>query len=114
MAKRNCPDTQGSKIVCKDGDIVDEVLKTLDAIHDELYKKALEDRDARIEGQVDAWKDFSPNLNAGKLVLIPFCGDKECEEKHKDKSKKDCPTRCIYPECNYPNWNSVQQRTLFG
>ncbi|CAK9089130.1 3-1 [Durusdinium trenchii] len=61
---------------------------TLDEIHQALYGKALKERDERL-ASVDEWKDghtgdFSPNLNAGKLVLIPFCGEKECEEKIKE------------------------------
>ena len=29
-------------------------------------------------------QDFSPNLNEGKMVMVPFCGEKECEERMKD------------------------------
>jgi len=141
MAKRNVLDPKAGKKTGKHSSIVEDVQGTLQEIHEEMYAKALAERDSRVAA-VNEWKDFSPNLNAGKLVLIPFCGDKECEEKikdkskeeaqdvevagglkmgakslcvpHEDKYKKDCPTRCIYPECNYPNWNNVQQRTLFG
>merc|ERR1712061_604705 len=99
---------------------------------------ALAERDARL-AFADEWKDFSPNLNQGKMVLVPFCGDKECEEKIKNKSKEEaadeetvgglkmgakslcvphedkynqkCPSKCINPDCNR---NDVQKRTLFG
>ena len=53
-----------------------------------LYAKALKDRDDHL-AIIDGWKDFSPNLNSKKLLLVPFCGDKECEESIKEKSKEE-------------------------
>merc|ERR1719230_1050989 len=110
----------------------------LDTIHDELYNSALAERDARIKN-VDKWEDFTPSLNKGNLNLIPFCGQKECEEKIKDKSKEEseaeetvgglkmgakslcvpiedkyncnCPPTCIFPGCVHAE--PVARRTLF-
>lgn len=138
MAKRNAPPTQGSKIVGKDATAVQDIQKNLDDIHRELYEGALAERDARI-AIVDTWEDFSPNLNQGKLVLVPFCGEPSCEEEIKEKTKaeaqnvevagglkmgakslcvpheekynKSCPTKCVNPDCSF---NDVKKRTLFG
>ncbi|CAK9089222.1 Bifunctional glutamate/proline--tRNA ligase (Bifunctional aminoacyl-tRNA synthetase) [Includes: Glutamate--tRNA ligase (Glutamyl-tRNA synthetase) [Durusdinium trenchii] len=137
MARRHVLDPK-EKLVGRHDSVVEDVKRTLDEIHQALYGKALKERDERL-ASVDEWKDFSPNLNAGKLVLIPFCGEKECEEKikekskeeaqevevagglkmgakslcipHEEKYKKDCPTKCICPDCPC---NNVKQRTLFG
>merc|ERR1712194_535719 len=77
MAKRNVADQAAAKVTGSDASVVADVQQCLEDIHSELYSKALEERDTRL-ANVDVWKDFSPNLNAGKLVLVPFCGMKEC------------------------------------
>eukprot|EP00440_Ansanella_granifera_P053634 gb/GFBE01058145.1/.p1 GENE.gb/GFBE01058145.1/~~gb/GFBE01058145.1/.p1 ORF type:complete len:720 (+),score=260.86 gb/GFBE01058145.1/:1-2160(+) len=138
MAKRNILDPKAGKVTGKDSSMVKDVQRVLEEIHNEMYLAALKERDDRL-ATVDDWKNFSPELNAGKLVLIPFCGDKACEEQIKDKSKEEaadvevagglkmgakslcvpheakykqnCPTKCINPDCKN---NTVKQRTLFG
>lgn len=138
MAKRNVPDPKEAKKTGKHGSMVEDVQNMLKEIHEEMYAKSLKERDDKL-AVVDEWKDFSPELNQGKLVLVPFCGDPECEERIKDKSKEEaeaeevagglkmgakslcvpieekyssraCPKKCIHPECMLP----VTQRTLFG
>jgi len=139
MAKRTAPDPKTGKVIGKDASVVDDVQQQLVAIQKEMYEKALADRDARL-ASVDEWKDFSPELNQGKMVLIPFCGDTACEEMIKDKSKEEaadvevagglkmgakslcvphedkynqkCPGKCINPDC--PSGKAVTRRTLFG
>lgn len=138
MSKRNIPDPKLSKVKGKHSQLVEDVSKMLKEIQKELYDKALNERDARM-ASVDEWKDFSPNLNQGKLVLVPFCGQGECEEGIKEKSKAEaadaevagglkmgakslcvpheekynvkCPLKCINPDCKR---NDVTRRTLFG
>ncbi|CAE7330391.1 Eprs1 [Symbiodinium natans] len=88
MAKRNVLDQKAGKVVGKHDSLESDVKRTLDEIHNELYSKALSERDSRL-ASINEWKDFSPNLNAGKLVLVPFCGEKDCEEKIKEKSKEE-------------------------
>jgi len=138
MAKRNIPDPKLAKVIGQHNKFEEDVRATLDAIQSELYDKVLAERDSRL-AEVDEWKDLSPNLNAGKMVLVPFCGNPKCEEKikemtkaeaadaevagglkmgakslcvpHEDKYQKSCPTQCICPECPV---NTVQKRTLFG
>ena len=143
MAKRNVEPTKGSKIVGKKDALVETVLKTLGEVQQEMYDKALAVRDEKL-ASVDDWKNFSPELNKGKLVLIPFCGDPKCEESVKEKSKeesaeaeveggltmgakslcvpheakynKSCPATCVFPGCGNKTWivNGVPTRTLFG
>jgi len=139
LAKRNILDQKAGKVIGKHDSLEDDVKRTLSDIHNELYSKALAERDSRL-ASISEWKDFSPNLNEGKMVMVPFCGVKECEEGIKDlskeeaaevevagglkmgakslcvpleeKYKKDCPCQCIYPACQ---WNDrVMQWTLFG
>jgi len=140
MAKRNVADPKAAKVVGKDKNMVEEVTNMLETIHNELYEKALKERDSRLVN-VDHWKDFSPNLNKGSLLLVPFCGNKECEEMIKAKSKEEaaeeevagglkmgakslctpheskynqkCPNVCINPDCPI-QCKTVTQRTMFG
>merc|ERR1711862_417344 len=88
MAKRNILDPKAGKVTGKIDTLVEDVQRTLEEIHSELYNSALAQRDQRM-ASVDEWKDFSPNLNQGKLVLVPFCGNAECEDMIKDKSKEE-------------------------
>ena len=143
MAKRNVEPTKGSKIVGKQATLVETVQKTLDDVQTEMYASALQVRDEKL-ASIDAWSDFSTELNKGQLVLIPFCGDVKCEEAIKDKSKeesldaeveggltmgakslcvpheakynKSCPTTCIFPGCGIKTWEvaGTPTRTLFG
>merc|ERR1712196_93293 len=88
MAKRNALGKEDAKIAGKHGTLEEDVTKTLDCIYQVLYDKALTERNARI-ADVDKWEDFTPNLNKGKLVLVPFCGRKEGEERIKEKTKEE-------------------------
>jgi len=141
MVKRNHTlDSDARKVVGTDDRVVEDVARTLDEIHNELYNVALVDRDAHLTS-VDEWRDFSPNLNAGKMVLIPFCGNSVCEEMIKNKTKEEaaeaevmggltmgakslcvpledkynvnCPANCINPDCPTVG-KKVDRRTLFG
>merc|ERR1711920_383147 len=119
--------------------VVEDVQRALEHVHTELYNKALMERDARI-ARVDEWSDFSPNLNEGMLVLVPFCGEEVCEDQIKEKTKAEAacketvgglkmgakslyvphedtfcissPSRCINPDCTASEL--VERRTLFG
>jgi bifunctional glutamyl/prolyl-tRNA synthetase len=139
MAKRNVLDQKAGKVVGNHSTLVQDVQKVLEDIHNEMYSSALKQRDDNL-ATVSQWKDFSPNLNQGKLVLIPFCGEKECEENVKEKSKEEaadvevagglkmgakslcvpleehfhngCPGKCLMPGCT--STVKVIKRTLFG
>jgi prolyl-tRNA synthetase len=133
MVKR----TDGQKVLGNHDKVVQDVQDMLDTIQKEMYDGALKQRDEKLV-KVDKWEEFSPNLNEGKLVLVPFCGVKECEEAIKEKSKEEaadaevigglkmgakslcvpleekfqgaCPNVCIRPGCG----GAATQRTLFG
>lgn len=133
MVKRN--DKQ--KVPGSHDRLVDDVKDMLETIQTELYCSAIKERD-QLMASIDKWEEFSPNLNAGKLVLVPFCGEKDCEEAIKDKTKEEaadvevqgglkmgakslcvpiedkynvkCPPICIRPGCG----GKAERRTLFG
>ena len=88
VAKRTDVFKSQEKMSFKDHSLEETIQTCLDDIHRELYQNALKERDARV-AKVDAWEDFSPNLNQGKLVLAPFCGDTKCEETIKETTKKE-------------------------
>jgi len=140
MARRHILDAKASKVTGKNSSMVQDVRNTLDSIQKDLYDGALQVRDTRL-ASINDWKDFSPNLNQGKMLLVPFCGGKECEEEIKNKSKEEaadvevagglkmgakslcvpheakynvkCPTKCINPNCPSKGVK-VERRTLFG
>lgn len=35
---------------------------------------------------IDTWPEFLANLNQKKIIMSPFCGEKDCEEKIKKDS----------------------------
>lgn len=37
---------------------------------------------------VETWDDFMKNLDQKKIIMAPFCGDKEWEEKIKEESAR--------------------------
>jgi len=139
MAKRHILDTKLGKVSGKHATMVKDVQDMLETVHEEMYAGALKDRDDKL-AFVDKWEEFSPNLNQGKMVLVPFCGEKDCEEQVKEKSKeeaadvevagglkmgakslcvpleekfhKGCPGKCIMPGCT--STKKLTQRTMFG
>jgi prolyl-tRNA synthetase len=54
----------------------------------ELLTRARAARDANMT-QVWEWDKFTPAIQAGKMVLTPFCNETEWEETVKDKSKAE-------------------------
>jgi len=128
----------GAKVLVDSATLVEGVFNALEEVHEELYAKALAERDSLI-ATADEWVNFSHHLNQGKLLLVPFCGEPECEEAIKQKSKDEaaeaevasglrmgakslcvphedkyheaCPPRCIFPGCDR---DVGGRRTLFG
>lgn len=64
--------------------VIEDVRKVLDDVYDELYNKALVERGKPLVPK-DEEELFSPLLNKGMMVLIPFCGD----PKYEDMVKKN-------------------------
>eukprot|EP01147_Barroeca_monosierra_P002777 gene2777-5630_t len=125
-------DTGAKETVSLDG-ISKTIQATLDNMHGRLFTKAKEERDAHIK-ETETWEEVTPSLNEKNLLVMPFCGDKKCEEDIKRDSesknphdptapamgakslcvpfmqpKKKC-SKCIYPSCTIRpvKW------TLFG
>ena len=55
-----------------------------------MFLKIKKERDEHLI-TVTEWKDFTPNLEKGNLILTPWCGgdNQEWEEWVKDKSKEE-------------------------
>ena len=69
-------------------DIVKNASSLLNEIQAEMFeiaKKNYVDRIAR----VSEWKDFVPQLNAGKCCLIPWCEVEACEDDIKKTSAEE-------------------------
>ncbi|KAJ8925846.1 hypothetical protein NQ315_009698 [Exocentrus adspersus] len=127
----------GEKITLPRNGVVNKLGELLDDIQNSLYRKAYED----LEGHkilLTDWSQFGPNLDNKKIILAPFCGDEECEDKIKADSARDdteaaeqgAPSmgakslcipleqpapikendKCIHPECK----RRPQFYTLFG
>jgi prolyl-tRNA synthetase len=67
-------------------DLNRKVEETLDNIHDNLFNKAKKFLEANTV-KVTNFKDFEKAIKNQKLVLAPFCGETECEDYIKDKTK---------------------------
>lgn len=77
----------GEKYVVKLDEVETKIPQLLDQIQVELLSKARKEFDEhRI--LVEDWKDFVPALNAKNVILSPWCGIPECEDKIKDASSK--------------------------
>lgn len=64
------------------------MLGLLDQIHSDMYKKALDARLNHLKW-VYNWKDFMAALADRNICMAPWCGEKEWEEKVKDRSKEE-------------------------
>ncbi|KAF5300527.1 hypothetical protein FQR65_LT09148 [Abscondita terminalis] len=126
----------GQKLTYKRESAVKDLVELLDKIQQHLFNKASEDFTTHTV-QVTDWSQFSPNLEKKNVILTPFCGEGECEDKIKADSTRDASeatevgapsmgakslctpleqppmkpnTRCVHPECK----NKAKHYTLFG
>ncbi|MFC1697049.1 proline--tRNA ligase [Nanoarchaeota archaeon] len=75
----------GTKEMIKIPDLKEVVAQQLDDMHDNLYKVA----DKLLKDHVikaDTWDEFVKGIKDKKIVLIPHCGESECEDWVKEKS----------------------------
>jgi len=68
--------------------IVESIKKLLNDIHNSLLQNAVQARDERI-AKITKWEEFTPSLDARKVVLAPWCDNTECEDKIKGKSGQE-------------------------
>jgi len=67
-------------------DVASRLLAMLGQIHDSMYARAVKERDECL-AQITEWKYFMPELDKGKMLLVPFCNTVEAEEWIKQNSK---------------------------
>ncbi|HTH50423.1 MAG TPA: His/Gly/Thr/Pro-type tRNA ligase C-terminal domain-containing protein, partial [Pyrinomonadaceae bacterium] len=72
--------------------IVDHIKSLLDEIQANIYKKALDFREANTF-RVDTWDEFKDQIEKGGFILAHWDGTAETEEKIKDETK--ATIRCI-------------------
>lgn len=86
-------DTREKIIISKDIDIVKYIKDLLDTIHDDMYNRAIERRDA-LTFEAHNMDDMKRILNTQPgFIHAMWCGDSECENKIKEI--KGCKSRCI-------------------
>ena len=61
-----------------------------------MFDKAKVERDEHIK-QTTEWSQVPELLNTKNLVLVPFCGDKACEEAVKKDSESKNPRTFVFP-----------------
>ncbi|KAF7280930.1 hypothetical protein GWI33_005395 [Rhynchophorus ferrugineus] len=125
----------GEKITLQRKDAVEKVNQLLANIQESLFKKASEDLNQHKVLLTD-WSQFGSNLDNKNIILAPFCGESDCEDKIKADSARDedaepgAPSmgakslcipldqpavikpsdKCIHPSCK----NAPKFYTLFG
>jgi len=77
-------DTNKKEFV-KIAQLEEKVKETLEGIQSSLYENAKKFLDSHI-AEANGWKDFLDKLKNKNLVKVPFCGNKDCEEKLKEET----------------------------
>ncbi len=90
----------GEKRTFNRADVVAQVLKELDTIHDDMYQKAKKLRDERIV-QVKTWDEFAAGLQQRCMIIAPWCEEVACEKDVKERTaanaQPDVPTEGADP-----------------
>ena len=86
----------GKKESIKIGNLDKKIKQTLQEIQSSLYEKAKKFLDSSIK-KVSDWNEFLKVVKNKQIALAPFCGDIQCEELIKDKTK-GAGSRCIAEE----------------
>uniref|UniRef100_A0A6P7FFN4 Bifunctional glutamate/proline--tRNA ligase n=1 Tax=Diabrotica virgifera virgifera TaxID=50390 RepID=A0A6P7FFN4_DIAVI len=127
----------GEKITISRADAVTKLGAILEDVHANLYKKACDDLESH-KVLLKDWSQFCPSLDKRNIILAPFCGEVQCEDKIKADSTRDAgenaepgapsmgakslcipleqpadikpSDKCIHPDCK----NKPKYYTLFG
>jgi prolyl-tRNA synthetase len=67
-------------------DLATEIPHMLDRIHNDMYARAKETRDAHMK-EATNWEQFMEALNGKNIVQTPWCNVNACELKTKERSK---------------------------
>lgn len=126
----------GEKLFIPRKEAVQKLSQLLDTVQKDLYEKACKELESH-KVLLANWSDFTPHLDKKNIILAPFCGNIDCEDKIKADSTRDddgvdsgapsmgakslCipldqptdikPTdKCIHPDCK----NKPKFYALFG
>ncbi|XP_055010679.1 bifunctional glutamate/proline--tRNA ligase isoform X2 [Boleophthalmus pectinirostris] len=91
MQQRQCVAVRrdnGEKLTIPDAEVEKRIPALLEEIQNCLYKKASDDLNTHMVA-VDTMEEFQKELDQGKIVQIPFCGQIECEDWIKKTTAKD-------------------------
>ncbi|XP_013406588.1 bifunctional glutamate/proline--tRNA ligase isoform X2 [Lingula anatina] len=78
----------GDKLTLKQASAAEGIKKLLEDIQSSLFAKAKKIQDEYVALSHD-WQDFCHQLDQKKIIMSPFCGEGECEEKIKKDSARD-------------------------
>ncbi|XP_026513473.1 bifunctional glutamate/proline--tRNA ligase isoform X2 [Terrapene carolina triunguis] len=78
----------GQKMTFAEHEAEDKLRHVLEEIHANLYNRAFEDLTNHMV-VANTMEDFQKELEAGKIVQIPFCGEMECEDWIKKTTARD-------------------------
>jgi prolyl-tRNA synthetase len=76
----------GKKEFVKRKELKEKVKELLEDMQNHLFDKAHEHLKKSIK-EVETWDDFLKAVEAKKIIYAPFCGEEECEDWIKDKTK---------------------------
>jgi len=86
VSRRGTPGKDG-KATIPIAELSTAVPALLDAIHNDLYRRADEEFRAHRK-LLTNWEDFTPALNDKNVCLIPHCLTEDCEDQIKEMSKR--------------------------
>ncbi|XP_050172395.1 bifunctional glutamate/proline--tRNA ligase isoform X3 [Myiozetetes cayanensis] len=78
----------GQKLTLPEHEAEDKLKQILEEIHANLYSRASEDLKSHMV-VASNMEDFQKELDSGKIVQIPFCGEIECEDWIKKTTARD-------------------------
>ncbi|KFP87297.1 Bifunctional glutamate/proline--tRNA ligase, partial [Acanthisitta chloris] len=78
----------GQKLTLAEHEAEDKLKQILEEIHANLYSRASEDLKSHMV-VANNMEDFQKELDSGKIVQIPFCGEIECEDWIKKTTARD-------------------------
>ncbi|XP_062980146.1 bifunctional glutamate/proline--tRNA ligase isoform X3 [Elgaria multicarinata webbii] len=78
----------GEKSTFAENQAVDHLRRVLEEIHTNLYNRAAEDLKSHMV-VANTMEQFQNELDSGKVVQIPFCGEIECEDWIKKTTARD-------------------------
>ncbi|XP_014732386.1 PREDICTED: bifunctional glutamate/proline--tRNA ligase isoform X2 [Sturnus vulgaris] len=78
----------GQKLTLSEHEAEEKLKHILEEIHANLYSRAFEDLKSHMV-VASNMEDFQKELDSGKIVQIPFCGEIECEDWIKKTTARD-------------------------